>query len=72
MPTEGKGTAIPKLLECLDINGCIITIDAMGCQTAIAKQIIDQQGDYVLSLKENQPLLLEAVDDYFTLAKQDQ
>jgi len=62
-------TAIPKLLELLDVKGCLITIDAMGCQTAIAKQIIDQQGDYVLGLKDNQPLLHEAVDDYFTLAK---
>jgi predicted transposase YbfD/YdcC len=62
-------TAIPKLLELLELKGCIITIDAMGCQTAIARQIVDQQGDYVLGLKDNQPLLHEAVDDYFTLAK---
>lgn len=63
-------TAIPKLLELLDLKGCIITIDAMGCQTAIAKQIIDQSGDYVLGLKDNQPLLHEAVNDYFTLAQE--
>jgi predicted transposase YbfD/YdcC len=62
-------TAIPKLLERLDLKGCIITIDAMGCQTAIARQIIDQEGQYVLGLKDNQPLLHEAVADYFTLAK---
>lgn len=62
-------TAIPKLLEWLDIKGCIVTIDAMGCQTAIAQQIINQKGHYVLGLKENQPLLHEAVEDYFTLAK---
>ena len=62
-------TAIPKLLELLDLKGCIITIDAMGCQTAIAKQIVEQQGDYVLGLKENQPLLVTAVEDYFTLAR---
>jgi predicted transposase YbfD/YdcC len=62
-------TAIPKLLELLDVKGCIITIDAMGCQTAIAKQIIDQRGDYVLGLKDNQPLLHESVEDYFTLAR---
>lgn len=64
-------TAIPKLLEWLDLKGCIVTIDAMGCQTAIARQIVDQRGHYVLSLKDNQPLLHEAVDDYFTLAKND-
>ena len=46
-------TAIPELLQLLDINGCIVTIDAMGCQKAIAKQIIDQNGDYVLALKGN-------------------
>lgn len=62
-------TAIPKLLELLDVKGCIVTIDAMGCQAAIAQQIIDQRGDYVLSLKDNQPLLHEAVADYFTLAR---
>jgi len=39
-------TAIPKLLESLDLKGCIITIDAMGCQTAIAEKIVTQQGDY--------------------------
>lgn len=43
-------TAIPKLLELLDINGCIVTIDAIGCQTKIAKQIRDQGGDYVNSI----------------------
>jgi predicted transposase YbfD/YdcC len=64
-------TAIPKLLELLDLKGCIVTIDAMGCQTAIAKQIVEQQGDYVLGLKDNQPLLFEAVEDYFTLARKD-
>jgi predicted transposase YbfD/YdcC len=62
-------TAIPKLLELLDVKGCIVTLDAMGCQTAIAQQIIDQRGDYVLGLKDNQPLLHEAVADYFTLAR---
>jgi predicted transposase YbfD/YdcC len=47
-------TAIPALLRLLDIQGCIVTIDAMGCQTAIAAQIIGQGGEYVLSLKGNQ------------------
>ncbi len=61
-------TAIPMLLKLLEIKGCIITIDAMGCQRAIAKQIIDQEGDYVLGLKGNQSTLHEDVDDYFTVA----
>lgn len=47
-------TAIPKLLEVLAIKGCIITIDAMGCQTEIAKQIVEKQGDYILAVKGNQ------------------
>lgn len=50
-------TAIPALLHLLDITGCIVTIDAMGCQKTIAAQIIGQRGDYVLALKENQPTL---------------
>src|SRR6185312_12917582 len=55
--TEDKSneiTAIPKLLQMLDITDSIVTIDAMGCQTKIAKQIQSQGADYVLSLKENQ------------------
>ena len=47
-------TAIPQLLEALEVSGCIVTIDAMGCQTDIAEQIMDRQADYVLALKENQ------------------
>lgn len=54
-------TAIPKLLETLELHGCIVTIDAIGCQTAIAQQITDQGGDYVLALKQNQSHLLEDV-----------
>ena len=61
-------TAIPELLKLLDINGCIITIDAMGCQKSIAKQIIDQKGDYLLALKGNQSGLLEAVETVFEKA----
>lgn len=59
-------TAIPLLLEALDLSGCIVTIDAMGCQTKIAEQIIDQGGDYVLSLKGNQGHLHEDVAEMFT------
>lgn len=59
-------TAIPLLLEALDLADCIVTIDAMGCQTDIAEQIVDQGGDYVLSLKGNQGQLHEDVADMFT------
>ena len=61
-------TAIPALLELLEIKGGLVTIDAMGCQTAIAEQIITLQGDYALAVKGNQGRLFEAIDDYFSLA----
>ena len=54
-------TAFPKLLEVLDISGCIVTIDAMGCQTEIAEKIVEAGGDYVLALKKNQGHLYEDV-----------
>ncbi|WP_099143516.1 ISAs1 family transposase, partial [Xenorhabdus kozodoii] len=54
-------TAIPKLLRLLDIKGCLITIDAMGCQTKIAEQIVQQEGDYLLAVKGNQETLYRAV-----------
>ena len=50
-------TAIPKLLELLDLQGSTVTIDAMGCQKDIARQIIDQGGDYMLAVKDNHPTL---------------
>jgi predicted transposase YbfD/YdcC len=56
LPTAAKSneiTALPELLRPLAIVGCIVTIDAMGCQRAIAQQILDQGGDYVLALKDN-------------------
>lgn len=62
-------TAIPKLLELLELRGCLVTIDAMGCQTAIAAQIVAQGGDYVLGLKGNQSALQEAVEDFWTTAQ---
>lgn len=58
-------TAIPKLLELLDVHGCIVTIDAMGCQKAIAAQIIDQQADYLLALKGNQGTACEEITAFF-------
>ena len=54
-------TAIPELLDILDVSGCIVTTDAIGCQTEIAAKIIEQEADYVLALKENQKHLYEAV-----------
>lgn len=54
-------TAIPQLLEMLEINGCIVTIDAMGTQTEIAKKIREKNADYILSLKSNQPNLYNDV-----------
>ena len=63
-------TAIPKLLEMLDVQGATVTIDAMGCQTDIAKQIIKQGADYVLSLKENQPTLYHDVGNIFLRAEE--
>lgn len=65
-------TAIPELLRLLEINGCIVTIDAMGCQTEIAEQIIDQGADYLLMVKGNQPHLLEDMAFFFKLAEQDE
>jgi len=65
--TEEKSneiTAIPVLLRLVDIRGAIITIDAMGAQTAIAAQIVDGQADYVLALKGNQETLHDAVIEY--------
>jgi predicted transposase YbfD/YdcC len=58
-------TAIPKLLEILELKGAIVTIDAMGCQKEIAQKIIDGGGDYVLAVKDNQPTLHAALQEHF-------
>lgn len=58
-------TAIPHLIALLDLRGCVVTIDAAGCQKDIAAQIVAKEADYVLALKENQPTLYEQVSDYF-------
>ena len=58
-------TAIPALLEMLEIAGCIVTIDAMGCQKAIAEQIVEGGGDFVLAVKDNQPKLHQAIREHF-------
>ena len=70
---DGKSneiTAIPKLLDVLCIEGCTITIDAMGCQTKIADLITKRKGDYILSLKENQKGLFQDVKDFFQISEE--
>lgn len=62
--------AIPQLLKTLQLKGCIVTIDAMGCQTEIATQIRRAGADYVLALKENHPHLYQHAVDYFQFALQ--
>lgn len=58
-------TAIPQLLEILDVSGCLVTIDAMGCQTQIAADIVAGGADYVLAVKDNQPTLSDGVREFF-------
>ena len=62
-------TAIPELLDILDISGCIITIDAMGTQKLIAEKIIAADADYILSLKDNHPTLHQQVKNWFETAQ---
>lgn len=62
-------TAIPELIDNLFIDGNIITIDAMGTQTDIANKIIENNADYILAVKENQPQLLEEIKDEFRFSK---
>ena len=62
-------TAIPKMLDTLDIKGSTVTIDAMGCQADIAEKIIEREANYVLALKKNQPSLYESVEEYFKWAR---
>ena len=65
---DGKSneiTAIPELLKLLELKGAIVTIDAMGCQKEIAQQIVAAKGDFVLSVKDNQPNLHAALQEHF-------
>jgi predicted transposase YbfD/YdcC len=65
---DGKSneiTAIPPLLELLDLQDCVVTIDAAGCQKEIVESIVEKGGAYVVALKGNQPTLYEQVTDYF-------
>jgi predicted transposase YbfD/YdcC len=64
-------TAIPALLKLLELKGCLVTIDAMGCRTAIAEAILDRGADYVLAVKDNQPTLRRAIEDFFTSRMED-
>lgn len=65
-------TAIPKLLEILDISGCLVTIDAIGTQTQIAEMIIDQEGDYLLAVKKNQGHLFDDMVWLFSVDQQEE
>lgn len=72
LKTEEKSneiTAIPELLKVLDVTGCIVTIDAMGCQKAIAEQIVEHEAEYVLALKQNHGTLYEGVVQQFEAAR---
>lgn len=74
LATEEKSneiTAIPLLLKQLALAGCIVTLDAMGTQTKIARQLIEQEGEYALALKENHGDLYNEVQATFTLAEQE-
>jgi predicted transposase YbfD/YdcC len=64
-------TAIPKLLAALELSGTVVTIDAMGCQRAIAEKIVDKKADYILAVKENQGHLLEEIKDSFQMLATD-
>ncbi len=61
-------TAIPQLLDLLDVNGALVSIDAMGCQKDIAAKIVERGGDYVLTVKDNQPSLRAAIQECFQQA----
>ena len=68
---EGKSneiTALPELIKILDLAGCIVTIDAMGCQREIVKTIVEKDADYVIAVKQNQPTLHEQVKQLFKRA----
>jgi predicted transposase YbfD/YdcC len=74
LSTDAKSneiTAIPELLDLLDVQGSTVTIDAMGCQTAIAEKIVEKGAHYVLGLKGNQGKLEEQVADFFEIAEQE-
>lgn len=66
--TRGQGNEIPAikaLLDTLALKGCIVTIDAIGCQTEMAQKILDRGGDYLLAVKDNQKVLASALQEFF-------
>jgi predicted transposase YbfD/YdcC len=63
---------LPNLLDLLEISGCIITADSMNCQRATAEYIIDNEANYVLAVKDNQPSLVAAIKEVFQTAEQEQ
>jgi predicted transposase YbfD/YdcC len=65
-------TAIPELLRLLNVSGCIVTIDAMGCQTKIAQTIRDEKADYLLRVKDNQSTLKQDLVDWFAFGDSQQ
>jgi predicted transposase YbfD/YdcC len=68
MKSDGKSneiTSVPELLKLLQIKGCVVTIDAMNCQKKTASQVVQQEGDYLLCLKENHPDMKRNVEDRF-------
>jgi predicted transposase YbfD/YdcC len=68
---ENEILAIPKLLKLIDLKGATVTIDAMGCQRAIAKAILDEGGHYVLQVKDNHPTLRRQIEQFFTDAERE-
>jgi predicted transposase YbfD/YdcC len=75
IPVDDKSneiTAIPKLLEILELTGVIVTIDAMGCQKEIAAAVRQKEADYVLAVKDNQPHLYEDLSDHFDRVLEDE
>ena len=68
---EGKSneiTALPELIKILDLSGCIVTIDAIGCQREIVSKIVEKDADYVIAVKKNQPTLHKQVKQLFKRA----
>lgn len=68
---EGKSneiTALPELIKVLDLAGCIVTIDPLGCQREIVSQIVEKDADYIIAVKKNQPTLYEQIDQLFKQA----
>ena len=65
-----KSPAIPELMDRINLKGAIITIDAMGCPKDIARRILNAQGDQVLTVKDNQPKLHEAIQGLFSDERQ--